>query len=269
MRACSQAVVFVGMHSCVPVARAVRHASGPVAHAQCARHRPACVRLSFAGCWLSCAAQANDVQLCGRILVFIARVYPLSDKSGLNLHGAVNQGLPLPIDSVAPDALDVSSQPVDAKLYAMFWGLQAAFKASTGRSLHALNPPPLCRPFPPHTVTHPPPHNTCRLQAPGQLLVPAAWARFRNDLAAVLSAFEALPITVPASGPGSVFQQLPGCATGMDVDADGAGGAGGSPAVAASTSVKYLTSSKLFGLQVRENWLAGPSVALTLTCHTP
>lgn len=40
------------------------------------------------------------MQLCGRILVFIARLYPLSDKSGLNLHAVINSGLPLPIDEV-------------------------------------------------------------------------------------------------------------------------------------------------------------------------
>lgn len=127
--------------------------------------------------------QANDVQLCGRILVFIVRLYPLSDKSGLNLQGAINAALPLPLDEVrgegwqwcgvvctggggwsarrppsgqshgsvrlisilppdlshfflslftppqvGPDDLDSVGQPIDGKLYATFWGLQAAFK---------------------------------------------------------------------------------------------------------------------------------------------
>ena len=40
------------------------------------------------------------MQLCGRILVFIVRLYPLSDKSGLNLQGAINSALPLPLDEV-------------------------------------------------------------------------------------------------------------------------------------------------------------------------
>jgi hypothetical protein len=44
--------------------------------------------------------QANDVQLCGRVLIFIVRLYPLSDKSGLNLGGTINAGLPLPVEEV-------------------------------------------------------------------------------------------------------------------------------------------------------------------------
>lgn len=35
----------------------------------------------------------HAVQLCGRILIFIARIYPLGDKSGVNLHGSVSGAL--------------------------------------------------------------------------------------------------------------------------------------------------------------------------------
>lgn len=34
----------------------------------------------------------SSMQLCGRILIFIARIYPLGDRSGVNLHGMVRQG---------------------------------------------------------------------------------------------------------------------------------------------------------------------------------
>jgi hypothetical protein len=41
-------------------------------------------------------SKAQDLRLCGRILIFIARIYPLADKSGVNLHGAVSAGLDWP-----------------------------------------------------------------------------------------------------------------------------------------------------------------------------
>jgi hypothetical protein len=40
----------------------------------------------------------------------------------------INCGLPLVIDDVAPNAVDSGGEPVDARLYATFWGLQAVFK---------------------------------------------------------------------------------------------------------------------------------------------
>ena len=83
----------------------------------------------------------------------------------------------------------------------------------------------------------------------------------------MLSAFSALPITVPATGlstssaSGCLSASASGGGAAMhvdgakDVDMDGAatalGGHGRDASPAAATlSVKYLTSSKLFGLQV-------------------
>jgi hypothetical protein len=40
----------------------------------------------------------------------------------------INSSLVLPIDEVAPDDVDSSGEPVDAKLYTTFWGLQNVFK---------------------------------------------------------------------------------------------------------------------------------------------
>ena len=40
----------------------------------------------------------------------------------------INTGLPQPIDEVAPGDRDSSGEPIDGKLYATFWGLQANFK---------------------------------------------------------------------------------------------------------------------------------------------
>eukprot|EP00195_Chlamydomonas_chlamydogama_P013543 CAMPEP_0202891396 /NCGR_PEP_ID=MMETSP1392-20130828/1468_1 /ASSEMBLY_ACC=CAM_ASM_000868 /TAXON_ID=225041 /ORGANISM="Chlamydomonas chlamydogama, Strain SAG 11-48b" /LENGTH=345 /DNA_ID=CAMNT_0049575133 /DNA_START=106 /DNA_END=1140 /DNA_ORIENTATION=+ len=110
-------------------------------------------------------SKATDVQLCGRVLVFMARLYPLSDRSGLNLQWAVNTGLPLPVDEVGPHDVDSSGQPIDPRLYTTMWGLQAVFKA------------------------------------PVQALQLPVWARVSSEISTVLDEFERLPITVLALGP--------------------------------------------------------------------
>ena len=111
----------------------------------------------------------------------------------------------------------------------------------------------------PHFLTLPPP--LCP-QAPAQVLAPSGWTRFKDDLATVLTAFAALPITVPAtglsaasavSGRSGVEAMYTDGAGAMDVEMDGAvptSTASTTSTAAATLSVKYLTSSKLFGLQV-------------------
>ena len=47
----------------------------------------------------------------------------------------VNSGLSLPIDEVAPGDVDSNGEPIDAKLYTTFWGLQNVFKVLAGYSL--------------------------------------------------------------------------------------------------------------------------------------
>ena len=64
----------------------------------------------------------------GRALLFLARACPLADKSGLNLLGAINTAHPLALPPVPPGATDCGGRPIDARLYAAFWGLQAAFQ---------------------------------------------------------------------------------------------------------------------------------------------
>jgi len=46
----------------------------------------------------------------------------------------VNSSLSLPIDEVAPGEVDSSGEPIDAKLYTTFWGLQNVFKVSAART---------------------------------------------------------------------------------------------------------------------------------------
>lgn len=47
---------------------------------------------------------------------------------GLVLHSQINTNLVLPIDEVAAGDVDSSGEPIDAKLYTTFWGLQSLFK---------------------------------------------------------------------------------------------------------------------------------------------
>ncbi|KAL6748636.1 THO complex subunit 1 transcription elongation factor-domain-containing protein [Haematococcus lacustris] len=75
-------------------------------------------------------SKSQDLTLAGRILIFIARVHSLDDKSGVNLHSAVNSGLALPLDEGVGDGVDSSGEPIDARLYTTFWGLQTVFKVS-------------------------------------------------------------------------------------------------------------------------------------------
>lgn len=73
-------------------------------------------------------SQAHDVHLCGRILIFIAKIYPFFDKSGLNTNWFINSGLALPMDVLQPDCLDTEGNVIDIPLYNTFWGLQNTFQ---------------------------------------------------------------------------------------------------------------------------------------------
>jgi len=160
-------------------------------------------------------SKSQDLQLCGRILIFIARIYPLGDKSGVNLHGTVNSGLVLPVDEVAPDDVDSSGEPIDAKLYATFWGLQNVFKN------------------------------------PALALAQSVWGKLVADLGTVLDELDRRKVTVKAGhsfAASAQAQQAGGPAGRAAMAVDG----GHAATAAAATSVKYLSSSRLFGLQLRD-----------------
>ncbi|KAF5841715.1 THO complex subunit 1 transcription elongation factor-domain-containing protein [Dunaliella salina] len=150
-------------------------------------------------------SKSQDLQLCGRILVFIARIYPLGDKSGVNLQGTVNSGLSLPIDEVSPGDKDSNGEPIDAKLYTTFWGLQNVFKN------------------------------------PQSILQQSVWAKAVQDMSLVLEEMDKKKVTVKA---GYSFSQAP--------TQQGAEGAAGAADAHTTSTVKYLSSSKLFGLQMRD-----------------
>ncbi|GLI69388.1 hypothetical protein VaNZ11_013989 [Volvox africanus] len=179
-------------------------------------------------------SKAYDVRLCGRLLIFISRCYELNDKSGLNVVGALNGGLTLPVDEVEPGAVDSIGEQIDRRLYTCFWGLQAIF------------------------------------QNPTQVLQPAVYGKVMADMSLVLDEFAAIKNPVAATGPWVAARHtgnqnrphLRGggdMADGMEVDRSGEGcreeAACSRSQVSESGSglgTRYLTSSKLFGLQVRD-----------------
>ncbi|GIL96451.1 hypothetical protein Vretimale_2164, partial [Volvox reticuliferus] len=179
-------------------------------------------------------SKAYDVRLCGRLLIFISRCYELNDKSGLNVVGALNSGLTLPVDEVEPGAVDSIGEQIDRRLYTCFWGLQAIF------------------------------------QNPAQVLQPAVYGKVMADMSLVLDEFAAIKNPVAATGPWVAARHPSNqirphlrdggdAAEGMEVDNSGPGG--GADAASSRSQVneggsgvgtRYLTSSKLFGLQVRD-----------------
>jgi hypothetical protein len=101
-------------------------------------------------------SKAEHAVLCGRILLLLAKVYPLSDKSGVNLKGEVNVGnvtafeseeeynarasmlalaanghsssgsSAMQTDTVVTVAPTPATRPIDYAFYSSFWALQVS-----------------------------------------------------------------------------------------------------------------------------------------------
>ncbi|MCO5580338.1 hypothetical protein L7F22_034204 [Adiantum nelumboides] len=68
-------------------------------------------------------SKANDVVFCGRILMFLAHFFPLSERSAVNIKGIFNYSNETKYEKEAPgDGLSL-----DFKFYKMFWSLQEYF----------------------------------------------------------------------------------------------------------------------------------------------
>eukprot|EP00798_Chlamydomonas_sp_ICE-L_P011229 gene11229-18858_t len=175
-------------------------------------------------------SKAQDNQMCGRILIFMAKLYPLADKSGVNLHGNINMSLPLPVDEVEEDAVDSCGQPIDVKVYTTLWNLQNVFKVeedavdSCGQPIDlkvyttlwnlqnvfkdpvqvpnptvwSKNPVQVANPTVwsknPVQVANP----TVWTQNPVQVANPTVWSKVKSDILAILDEFSKLPMTVVA-----------------------------------------------------------------------
>ncbi|PSC69291.1 THO complex subunit 1 isoform X1 isoform B [Micractinium conductrix] len=137
-------------------------------------------------------SKSANALLCGRVLLFLAKLLPLTERSGVNLGGAFNTDNVTPVEEVAEGAVDSEGQPVDVAFYRTFWGLQSYFS----------NPP--------------------------AALQPGKWGEVSRDIRRVLEKFQAEKVTV------------------------GEGAAAGAANGGQGASVKYLSSSRLMSLQLRD-----------------
>uniref|UniRef100_A0A0E0CTX8 Uncharacterized protein n=2 Tax=Oryza TaxID=4527 RepID=A0A0E0CTX8_9ORYZ len=134
-------------------------------------------------------SKANDVVFCGRIIMFLAHFFPLSERSALNIKGVFNTSNETKYDKDATDGISV-----DFNFYNTLWSLQEHF---SNPALTAAN---LTR-----------------------------WQKFVSNLTVVLSTFEAQPLS-----------DDDGKLNNLDQEED------------AAFNIKYLTSSKLMGLELKD-----------------
>ncbi|KAK9808915.1 hypothetical protein WJX72_006363 [[Myrmecia] bisecta] len=139
-------------------------------------------------------SRSTNAELCGRILVYLAKFMALDERSGVNATGTINTSHSTPVDDVQEGDVDSNGQPIDGSFYRTFWGLQGKF------------------------------------QTPWDVMKADNWARTIADIKVVLAVFKAQPLTAAGS-------RLTGTGTGDAV------------------APKYLSSSKLIGLQLRDSAL--------------
>ncbi|PRW33147.1 THO complex subunit 1 [Chlorella sorokiniana] len=160
-------------------------------------------------------SKSANAMLCGRVLLFLAKFLPLTERSGVNLMGAFNADNVTPVEEVQEGAVDSEGKLVDAAFYRTFWGLQSFFS----------NPPTALAPGKWGEVSRDIRRVLERFRQ---------WGEVSRDIRRVLERFRQEKVTVGESAPGGSSA------------ADG-GGADGQGA-----SVKYLSSSRLMGLQLRD-----------------
>ncbi|CAA2970125.1 Hypothetical predicted protein [Olea europaea subsp. europaea] len=133
-------------------------------------------------------SKANDVVFCGRIIMFLAHFFPLSERSAVNIKGVFNTSNETKYEKETPDGI-----AIDFNFYKTFWSLQEYFS----------NPSSL-------------------------VPLPTKWHKFTTSLMVVLNTFEAQPLS------------------------DEDGNAINLEDEASNFSIKYLTSSKLMGLELKD-----------------
>ncbi|KAL7157942.1 hypothetical protein ABFS83_02G109700 [Erythranthe nasuta] len=133
-------------------------------------------------------SKANDVVFCGRIIMFLAHFFPLSERSAVNIKGVFNTSNETKYEKEAPDG-----SSIDFNFYKTIWSLQEFFSN------------------------------------PGSL-TPALtkWQKFSSSLTVVLNTFEAQPLS---DEEGSA----------INLEDEGS-----------NFSIKYLTSSNLMGLELKD-----------------
>ncbi|KAK0592226.1 hypothetical protein LWI29_015429 [Acer saccharum] len=132
-------------------------------------------------------SKANDVVFCGRILMFLAHFFPLSERSAVNIKGVFNTSNETKYEKDPPDGI-----PVDFNFYKTFWSLQEYF---------------------------------CN---PALTLASTKWQKFTSSLTVVLNTFDAQPLSEEVGDANDLEEE------------------------AATFNIKYLTSSKLMGLELKD-----------------
>ncbi|KAE8735747.1 THO complex subunit 1 [Hibiscus syriacus] len=131
---------------------------------------------------------ANDVVFCGRILMFLAHFFPLSERSAVNIKGVFNTSNETKYEKDPPEGISV-----DFNFYKTFWSLQEYF----------CNPASLSN-------------------------APIKWQKFTASLMVVLNTFEAQPLSEEEGTENNLEEE------------------------ATTFNIKYLTSSKLMGLELKD-----------------
>ncbi|XP_020094223.1 THO complex subunit 1 isoform X1 [Ananas comosus] len=134
-------------------------------------------------------SKANDVVFCGRILMFLAHFFPLSERSAVNIKGVFNTSNETKYEKDAPDGVSV-----DFNFYKTFWSLQEHFSNPASTTL-----------------------------------APSKWQKFSSNLMIVLDTFEAQPLSDDDGNVNNLEQEEE-----------------------AAFSIKYLTSSKLMSLELKD-----------------
>ncbi|XP_039060494.1 LOW QUALITY PROTEIN: THO complex subunit 1-like [Hibiscus syriacus] len=133
-------------------------------------------------------SKANDVVFCGRILMFLAHFFPLSERSAVNIKGVFNTSNETKYEKDPPEGISV-----DFNFYKTFWSLQEYF----------CNPASLSN-------------------------APIKWQKFTASLMVVLNTFEAQPLSEEEGTENNLEEE------------------------ATTFNIKYLTSSKLMGLELKD-----------------
>ncbi|KAK8977013.1 hypothetical protein V6N11_019685 [Hibiscus sabdariffa] len=133
-------------------------------------------------------SKANDVVFCGRILMFLAHFFPLSERSAVNIKGVFNTSNETKYEKDPPEGISV-----DFNFYKTFWSLQE----------HFCNPASLSN-------------------------APIKWQRFTASLMVVLNTFDAQPLSEEEGAENNLEEE------------------------ATTFNIKYLTSSKLMGLELKD-----------------
>ncbi|XP_012459845.1 THO complex subunit 1 isoform X1 [Gossypium raimondii] len=133
-------------------------------------------------------SKANDVVFCGRILMFLAHFFPLSERSAVNIKGVFNTSNETKYEKDPPEGISV-----DFNFYRTFWSLQEYF----------CNPASLSN-------------------------APLKWQKFTASLMVVLNTFDAQPLSEEEGAENNLEEE------------------------ATTFNIKYLTSSKLMGLELKD-----------------